>query len=278
MNDRFPQHLGFGLGLRPAHYSAILQGGKGVDWFEIISENYMIEGGRPHHNLMAVRAHYPIVMHGVSLSLGSSDPLNQDYLKNLKALAGKVEPSWISDHLCWTGIAHTNMHDLLPLPYSEEALSHVAARIHQVQDFLGQAFVVENVSSYVTFKESEMSEWAFLAELVKRTGCKLLLDVNNVYVSSFNHEFDPREYIDALPLDCVQQIHLAGHENNGTHIIDTHDHPVIDQVWDLYAHTLKRFGPIATMIERDDHIPPFEELVAELDHARQIAKLPLKAA
>ncbi|HEX2581252.1 MAG TPA: DUF692 domain-containing protein [Dongiaceae bacterium] len=267
MNDT----LGFGLGLRPQHYQEILAGSPRIDWFEIISENYMVGGGRPLHNLFAIRERYPVVMHGVSLSLGSTDPLDTDYLDRLAALARTIEPRWISDHLCWTGVAGTNIHDLLPLPYTEETLTHVAARIHQVQDRLGRPLVLENVSSYVTFTNSHLSEWDFLGALVARTGCELLLDVNNVYVSAFNHEFDPMTYIRALPATAIRQIHLAGHENNGTHIIDTHDHPIIDDVWDLYAKTCAWLGPVATMIERDDHIPPLAELVAELDHARDIA-------
>lgn len=271
-------YLGFGLGLRPAHYPAVLGGAQGADWFEIISENYMVGGGRPLHNILAIRASYPLVMHGVSLSIGSSDPLKDDYLAELKKLAEKIEPAWISDHLCWTGVAGKNMHDLLPVPYSEESLSHITARIGQVQDYLNRPLVIENVSSYVTFRESEMSEWEFLKEVVRRSGCKLLLDVNNIYVSAFNHGFDPMEYIGAIPTEAVQQIHLAGHEHNGTHIIDTHDHPVVQDVWTLYGHAIERFGAVSTMIERDDHIPPFEELVMELDQARQIAQKILKVA
>ncbi|WP_374374902.1 DUF692 domain-containing protein [Dongia sp.] len=266
--------LGFGLGLRPTHYSAIeasMSGVAGIDWFEIISENYMVPGGPPLRHLDRIRARYPMVMHGVSLSIGSTAPLDPDYLHDLKNLAARVQPAWISDHLCWTGIAGLNMHDLLPLPFTEEALDHVAARVHQVQDYLGRPILLENTSSYVTFTQSVLPEWEFLAELTRRTGCQLLLDVNNVYVNAFNHGFDARLFIDSLPRAAVRQIHLAGHQNNGTHIVDTHDHPMIDAVWDLYAHAIGRLGPVATMIERDDNIPPLAELVAELDRARVVA-------
>ena len=264
--------IGFGLGLRPVHYPAILDGATGIDWFEIISENYMIGGGQAIRNLMRVRDRYPLVMHGVSLSIGSTDPLNQAYLRDLASLAARVEPLWISDHLCWTGVAGLNMHDLLPLPYTEEALAHVASRVQAVQDHLKRPILIENVSSYVTYSHSTMPEWEFLVELSRRAGCGLLLDVNNVYVSAFNHEFDPRDYLDAIPADLVGQIHLAGHQNNGTHLIDTHDHPVVDAVWRLYRHVIGRFGMVPTMIERDDDIPPLETLIAELDAARSIAR------
>ena len=240
---------GFGLGLRPAHYQAILDGGapadSGVDWFEIISENYMIAGGRPLANLMAIRERYPMIMHGVSMSIGSADPLDLDYLAGLKALAARVEPAIISDHLCWTGVAGLNMHDLLPLPLTEEALDHVCARIDQVQELLGRPIAMENASTYVTFGASTIPEWEFMAALAERTGCRLLLDVNNVYVSAFNHGFAATDYIDAIAPETVAYMHLAGHENNDTYIIDTHDHPVVDGVWDLYAHAVRRFGPVA---------------------------------
>lgn len=268
--------LGFGLGLRPQHYPAILDGDRTtaarVDWFEIISENYMVAGGRPLANLMAVRARYPMVMHGVSLSIGSTDPLDRAYLDDLKALAARVEPAIVSDHLCWTGVAGLNMHDLLPLPLTEEALGHVCGRIGQVQDHLGREIAIENASTYVTFAESTIPEWEFMAEMARRSGCRLLLDVNNVYVSAFNHGFAAGTYIESIPPELVAYIHLAGHEDNRTYIIDTHDHPVVDGVWDLYAHAVRRFGPVATMIERDDKIPPFAELAEELARARRIAE------
>jgi uncharacterized protein (UPF0276 family) len=262
---------GFGLGLRPAHYAAFLAGRPRVDWLEIISENYMEPGGRPLATLDRLRADYPMVMHGVSLSIGGSDPLDGDYLARLESLARRVEPLWISDHLCWTGIGGCNMHDLLPLPYSEEALDHVAARVDAVQEALGRRLLLENVSSYVGFAASTLSEWEFLAELARRTDCLLLLDVNNIHVSACNHGFDPAAFLAGIPAERVQQIHLAGHEDNGDHLIDTHDHPVADPVWALYAAALRHCGAVATMIERDDRIPPLEELVSELDQARAVA-------
>jgi uncharacterized protein len=262
---------GFGLGLRTEHYADFLGVARpAVDWLEVISENYMVPGGKPLARLDAIRRDHPMVMHGVSLSIGSTDPLDLDHLRALKALAARIEPAWVSDHLCWTGVGHHNLHDLLPMPYTEAALRHLVDRIGQVQDFLGRRLVIENVSSYLTCADDEMSEWQFIAELLARADCELLLDVNNVYVSSRNHGFDPRTFIDALPSARVRQIHLAGHEDHGTHCIDTHDHAVCDAVWALYAHTVGRHGAVPTMIERDDHIPPLAELLAELDRARQV--------
>jgi uncharacterized protein (UPF0276 family) len=263
--------LGFGLGLRTVHYEAILAERPAVDWFEIISENYLVPGGRPLDYLDRIRADYPMAMHGVSLSIGGDDPLDRDYLRRIAALAKRVEPAWISDHLCWTGVNGRNMHDLLPLPYDEATLDHVVSRIGQVQDALGRRLVMENVSSYVTYRQSTMPEWLFLSEVATRADCLILLDVNNIYVSAFNHDFDPLAYLDAIPAERVQQIHLAGHEDNGSHIIDTHDHPVIDPVWRLYGEAVRRCGSVSTMIERDDKIPPLGELVVELDQARVIA-------
>ncbi len=264
--------LGFGLGLRTDHYTAILDSRPAVDWFEIISENYMVDGGKPLHFLDRIREHYPMVMHGVSLSIGSGDPLNRDYLARLKALAQRIEPAWISDHLCWTGIGGHNAHDLLPLPYTEEAIRHVAERVQAVQDFLGRRILLENVSSYVSYKSSGMTEWDFLREIAQRADCLILLDVNNIYVSSVNHEFDALDYLDGMPAERIQQIHLAGHTDAGAYLIDTHDHPVPDPVWALYREAIARFGPVSTMIERDDDIPPLPELLAELDHARRVAE------
>jgi uncharacterized protein (UPF0276 family) len=262
---------GFGLGLRPEHYRDFLERRPRVDWLEILSENYMVPGGKPLANLDAIRRDFPVAMHGVSMSIGSSDPLDERYLRELAALASRVQPAWISDHLCWTGVDHANLHDLLPMPYTEEALRHVAGRVARVQEILGRRLVLENVSSYVAFAGDEMSEWQFLAELAHRADCELLLDVNNVYVSSVNHGFDPRAFIDAMPRGRVRQIHLAGHEDHGAWLVDTHDHPVCEAVWRLYEYTIARLGEVPTMIERDDHIPPLDELVAELDHAREIA-------
>ncbi|MBL7480452.1 MNIO family bufferin maturase [Legionella bononiensis] len=264
--------LGFGLGLRPNYYEEILSRKPDLDWFEILTENYLVPGGKPLYYLDKIRQDYSIVMHGVSLSLGSSDVLDMDYLHQLKNLANRIEPVWISDHLCWTGVDNLNVHDLLPVPYTDEAINHIVSRIQQIQEFLGRAILIENVSSYLTFKQSEMTEWAFLSEIVKKSGCYILLDVNNIYVSSVNHQFNPLDYIHSVPADRVAQIHLAGHSNHGDYIIDTHDAPVIQPVWDLYADTIQRLGPVSTMIERDDNMPPFDELLNELDHARLIVE------
>ena len=265
-----PAPLGHGLGLRPVYYDEILSTRPPVDWFEIISENYMVPGGRPLATLERVRADYPIVMHGVSMSLASTDPLDVDYLAELKTLAERIEPAWISDHLCWTGVHGVNLHDLLPVPYTKEALDHVVERISRVQDFLKRRFVVENASTYVTFQESEMDEWVFVKEMAERADCLLLLDVNNVFVSGFNHGFDAARFIDAIPVERVVQFHMAGHSDNETHKIDTHDQPVCDEVWALYEQARRRFRDVSAMIERDDNFPPFAELLAELRKMRDI--------
>jgi len=265
----FPD-LGCGIGLRREHYGHVLEHWPAVDWFEIISENFMVPGGRPLWVLDQVRERYPIVMHGVSLSIGSTDPLNYEYLAELKKLAARVRPAWVSDHLCWTGVGGKNAHDLLPLPYTEETIGHVVSRVRAVQDFLERPLVLENVSSYLSFRHSEFTEWECLAEIARRSGCFLLLDVNNVYVSAFNHRYDPLEYLRAVPADRVVQFHLAGHTNNGNHLLDTHDHPIIDRVWALYAEAVRRCGPLATLIERDDRIPELPEVAAEADRARRI--------
>jgi hypothetical protein len=268
--------LGYGLGLRSHYYEAILARRPAVDWFEIVSENYLVDGGKALYYLDAIGEHYPLVMHGVSLSIGGPHALDQDYLQRLKQLAQRVQPAWISDHLCWSrGNAH-QLHDLLPLPYSEESLQHVAARVRQVQDVLERPLVLENVSSYLRTTCDEFSEWEFLARLSELSGCELLLDVNNVYVSARNHGFDPWQFISALPAQRVRQIHLAGHTDYGNYVIDTHDHPISDPVWQLYQRTLEWLGPVATMIERDDHFPPFEELLAELGKARALGQSTLQ--
>lgn len=267
-----PDFLGFGLGLRAQHYDDILDGDPAIDWFEVISENYMIPGGKPLRTLDRIRERFPIVMHGVSLSIASTAPPDYDYLKGLKRLAERVEPKWISDHLCWTGVHGKNLHDLLPIPYTQESLDHVASRVNLVQDYLGRALTLENVSTYVQFADSEMTEWEFIAELSRRTGCWLLFDVNNVYVSAFNHGYDPYVFLEGIPADRVVQFHMAGHSHMGTHIIDTHDQPVCDDVWDLYAAALRRFGPVSTIIERDDNIPPLAELLVEMEQTRTMAR------
>ena len=266
-----PDYLGFGLGLRIPHYDEILATRPKVDWFEILSENYLVPGGKPLYYLERIRANYPVVMHGVSLSIGGTDPLNRDYLKQLKVLADRIEPRWVSDHLCWTGVGGLNLHDLMPLPYTEEAVQHVVSRVKQVQDFLGRRILLENVSSYVTYKQSQLTEWEFLAHIAEQADCLILLDINNIYVSSFNHGFDPADYLNGIPIERVRQFHLAGHQNCGNYIVDTHDHPIINPVWALYETAVKRFGSVSTMIERDDNIPPLKELLAELNHARIIA-------
>ncbi len=264
---------GFGLGMRPPHYSAFVAGDVPVDFVEVISENFMVEGGRPLHTLLAVREHYPVALHGVSMSLGSADGLRPDYLGRLKRLADLIDPMWISDHLSWTGNAHFNSHDLLPLPYTQEALDIVCANIDHAQDTLGRALLIENPSSYLTFNTSEMTEWDFIKTMTARTGCFLLLDVNNIFVSAQNHGFDALAYLDGVPVDRVRQIHLAGHTRGEHLLIDTHDQPVPDPVWGLYDVACRRFGPVATMIERDDNIPPLNELIDELLSARQRASL-----
>lgn len=268
--------LGFGLGLRSQYHQEILDQAPAVDWFEVISENYLVSGGKPLYYLDAIAERYPLVMHGVSLSIGGPHPLDRDYLHQLKALAQRIQPRWVSDHLCWSrGNAH-QLHDLLPLPFSEECLAHVAGRVQQVQDVLGRPLVLENVSSYLRCADSEMSEWEFIAALVERTGCELLLDVNNVYVSAFNQGFEPWDFIAALPTRAIRQLHLAGHSDYGHYLIDTHDAPICDPVWQLYQRTLEHLGPVATLLERDDHLPPLGELLAELGKARELADATLR--
>ncbi|MGC1853839.1 MAG: DUF692 domain-containing protein [Candidatus Aquirickettsiella sp.] len=264
--------LGFGLGLRTQHYSYILEHRPEVDWFEAITEDYLVPGGKPLYYLNRIRENYPLVMHGVSLSIGSCDALNIEYLKKVKVLADKIQPVWISDHLCWTGVDGLNTHDLLPLPYTEEALLHVVDRVKQVQDFLGRQILLENVSSYIEYRDSKVTEWEFLTAIAEQADCYILLDINNIYVSAVNHHFDPLEYLNAIPRHRVRQFHLAGHKNCGDYIIDTHDAPIIDGVWSLYEQAVKRFGRVATMIERDDDIPEFPVLFAELQRAKKVAE------
>ncbi|MBY6216780.1 DUF692 domain-containing protein [Qipengyuania aquimaris] len=266
---------GFGLGLRRTHYADFLEGEVPVDFVEVISENYMVEGGKPLRLLEEVRAKHPVILHGVSMSVGSAQGLDEDYLSRLRSLADRIDPLWVSDHLCWTRTSAHNSHDLLPLPLTGEALGVVCDNIERAQDALGRPMLLENPSSYLTFPEDEMAEWEFLSAMAQRTGCYLLLDVNNVYVSAQNHGFSASEYIAGLPLDRVRQIHLAGHipaTEERPITIDTHDREVCDAVWALYAETIAQTGPVATMIERDDGIPPIAELLEELDRARVIAR------
>ncbi len=264
-------NLGFGLGLRTAHYETILAEKPPVDWFEVITENYLVPGGKPLYYLDRIRADYPMVMHGVSLSIGGTDTLNFDYLRQVKALAERIEPAWISDHLCWTGVNGINLHDLMPLPYTEEAVRHVVDRVSRVQDFLARRILLENVSSYVTYAHSEMAEWQFLSAVAEQADCLILLDINNIHVSAHNHGFEANVYLDNVPVDRIRQFHLAGHLEQGNIIIDSHGDAIIDPVWYLYECALRRFGPVSTMIERDDNIPPFPVLLAELEQARRIA-------
>ena len=264
--------LGFGLGLRVPHFQHVLEHKPPVDWFEVLSDNFMVAGGKPKYYLHKIREHYPMIMHGVSLSIGSTDPLNIEYLKKLKILANEIQPEWISDHLCFTHRGNINSHDLLPLPYNEEALNHVVDRVKQTQDFLGRRILLENVSSYLTYTTSDITEWEFLTEIADRADCHILLDINNIYVSARNHSFSASDYLAGIKPNHVRQFHLAGHTDCGDYLIDTHDHPVVDPVWDLYAEALKRFGAISTMIERDDHIPPFDELLDELNVAKNLAQ------
>lgn len=270
--------IGFGLGMRPQHYEEFLSGQIPVDFVEVISENFMIDGGRPLNILERVRQVHPVALHGVSMSIGSADGLDKDYLKRLRRLVDRIEPAVVSDHLCWTRIEGFNSHDLLPLPYTAEALDLVCANISQAQDALGRAMLIENPSSYLSFAQSEMSEWEFLSEMSSTTGCFLLLDVNNIYVSATNHGFDPLAYLEGIPASRVRQIHLAGHSQGQELLIDTHDQSICSPVWSLYQQACRMIGPVATMIERDDNIPPLEDLLAELAIARDLAGVDSRVA
>lgn len=273
MANRFGfKDLGIGIGLRTAHYPHIVSKWPKVDWFEVLSENYMDTGGRPLRVLDQVAERYPVALHGVSMSIGSTDPLNREHLRKLKALADRTRAQWVSDHLCWTGVLGRNTHDLLPMPYTEESLRHTIRRAKQVAEILERPLVLENPSSYVEFADSSMPEWVFLARLAREADCGLLLDVNNVYVSSFNHGFDPISYIEAMPADRVVQYHLAGHTHKGTHILDTHSDHAIDAVWDLYARSCRRTGRVATLYEWDEAIPDFDTVVAEARKADRFRK------
>ncbi len=265
-----PRCLGHGVGLRRDHFDRVLSGPTRVDWFEVITENFMVQGGRPLHVLTRVRERYPIVLHGVSLSIGSTDPLDEAYLDRLAELARRFEPAWVSDHLCWTSVGGRQAHDLLPLPYTEEALNHVVSRVARVQERLGRPIALENVSSYVAYRRSRMPEWDFLAAVAQRSGCGILLDVNNIYVSARNHGFEPRAYLAGIPPASVWQFHLAGHSDKGDYLLDTHDHPVADPVWDLYREAVRRFDDVSTLIEWDDRIPEFDRLEEESERSRTI--------
>ena len=262
--------LGCGVGLRSPHYPVITETWPSMDWFEAVSENYMDTGGRPIHILEKVRQHYPIALHGTALSIGSVDPLNPDYLARLKKLIERIDPFIVSDHLCWSGAEGEVLHDLLPLPFTEESIRHVVSRVERVQEGLGRRILLENVSTYVTYRHSTMPEWEFLVEVTKRSGCGILLDLNNIYVNATNHQFDPYEYLRNIPAELVGQFHLAGHTDMGTFLFDTHSATVIEPVWDLYRDALRRFGLVSTLIEWDENIPPFDELAAEAERARAI--------
>ncbi|HHI93687.1 MAG TPA: DUF692 domain-containing protein [Gammaproteobacteria bacterium] len=268
---------GFGLGLRPPFYQAAAVGEVAVDWFEVISENFMVDGGNPLRILDAVADRYPLALHGVSMNLGGTDPLDRDYLNRLKGLVERVNPVRVSDHLCWTRHGGHHLHDLLPLPYTEESVKHVAERIGIVQDYLQRRILIENVSSYAEFTENSINESAFLSTVAKTADCYILLDVNNIVVSAHNHGFDAESYLQNIPIERVQQIHLAGHTVQEPLLIDTHDHPIADPVWELYRQTIHRLGEVPTMIERDDNIPPLTELLLELNEARQISQRALVA-
>ena len=267
--------LGHGVGLRPKHFPQLWDGTARVDWFEAISENYMVAGGRPRAALERARSMAPLVLHGVSLSIGSTDPLDEAYLRALGDLVARMEPAWVSDHLCWSGVGGHYAHDLLPLPYTEEALAHVVRRVVAVQERLGRQILIENVSSYLTYTHSTLAEWEFLSD---RADCGLLLDVNNVYVSATNHGFSADAYLAGLPPDRVGQIHLAGHTDMGTYLFDTHDGPVIEPVWDLYRQALRRFGRVSTLVEWDDHIPELDVVCAEAERARAVEAEVLEGA
>lgn len=259
-----------GIGLRAQHIDQILAEKPAIPWLEILTDNHLIAGSVQQEYVIEVAEHYPLTFHGVGMSLGSVDPLNRDYFKKIKALADRINPAWISDHLCWSSVHGLVTHDLLPLPYDEETLKHLASRILQAQDLLERPLMIENVSSYLQYQHSDLSEWEFLSALAALADCKLLLDVNNIYVNSFNHGFDALDYLNAIPAACVQEIHLAGYEDRGTHLLDTHGFPVSDAVWSLYEAALRRFGAVPTLIEWDSHVPPLERLLAEAARAKQV--------
>lgn len=270
--------LGYGIGLRTKHFPHILANRPKVDWFEALSENFMDTGGRPLYVLDRVAERYPVVLHGVSMSVGSTDPLDVSYLEKLKALAERTQARWVSDHLCWTGVSGMNVHDLLPMPLTDESLAHVIDRVRRIQDVLERPIALENASSYLEFTQDTWAEWDFLSTLAQEADCALLIDVNNIYVSAFNHGFDPKEYLDGIPADRVVQHHLAGHTNRGTHIIDTHNDHVIDEVWELYRCAYGRFGSVSTLLEWDADIPDFDVVHAEALKAAEYRTRPEREA
>ena len=261
---------GVGLGLRAPHYSTILEQQPAVPWFEVLIDNYFCKGGQALKRLEAVRQHYPITFHSVGMSLGSSNPLNQDYLKQLKHLINVFEPTYVSDHLCWSAVDSYFLHDLLPLPYKSNVVTYVADRIQQVQDCLGRRLLLENVSSYLGYKESVMQEWEFLLRIVERADCDILLDINNIYVSASNHDFNANDYLEAMPANRIKELHLAGYEDQGTHLLDTHGEAIHEPVWQLYEQAIEKFGPIPTLVEWDNNIPGFDVLYAEGQKAEAI--------
>ena len=260
----------FGIGLRPSYYDDIIQKQLPLDWLEILSEDFMVEESPLLQYLDQIRSRYPLAMHGVSLSIGGSDPLNKDYLRALSRLIRRVDPIWVSDHFCWTGVDGINLHDLMPMPYTEESIRYLVKRIQMVQDYLGCQILLENISSYVSYRISEMHEWEFITAVAEQADCFILLDINNIFVNAFNHSFSAIDYLMYIPVKRVKQFHLAGHHDCGTHVIDTHDSPIIPKVWELYEAAVERFGAIATLIERDDHIPAISELLLELSQAKHI--------
>ncbi len=271
LSPQWPR-LGYGVGLRAEHYADVLAGRRRVDWFEAITENYIDSGGRPFHVLEQVRRDYPVALHGVALSIGSADPLDARYLRKLRALMRRIEPALVTDHLCWTAVDGRRLYDLLPLPYTEETLAHVVDRVRQVQEWLGRRVALENPSTYVQFRHSTMTEWEFLAAVAEQADCGILLDVNNVYVSASNHGFDPIVYLDGIPAARVAQMHLAGFTDMGTYLFDTHSAPVSDAVWHLYAHAVRRWQSVSTLVEWDQDIPAFDRLCDEAERARTIAE------
>ncbi len=270
--------LGDGIGLRSVHYPHVLEHEPDVDWFEILSENYMNTGGRPLDIVERIAARYPIVMHGVSMSIGSTDPIDFEYLAELKRLAERVNAVWLGDHVCWTGVLGRNNHDLLPVPYDEATLAHLVERIRVVQEELERPLVLENPSTYLSFAASTMPEEVFLRRMAQEADCALLLDVNNVWVSCKNHGLDPWKYLDEIPYDRVVQIHLAGHTDKGTHCIDTHTGHAIEPVWELYAEVMRRTGGRATLYEWDADIPAFDVVHDEVKKARRFRREALEAA